>query len=93
MRNSWSKQAYGKGFYCGSILFKKAVNMFEHMEIAESIYKGVVEPSYKKTTWADANRSGHKINNRGGSTSSKTHPVTRESAEKRRKRYVDCFNR
>ena len=23
--------------------------MFEHMEISASIYKGVVEPSYKKT--------------------------------------------
>ena len=44
--NSWSKQAYVQGFDCESIL-KKAVNMFEHIEIAESIYKGVLEPSYK----------------------------------------------
>ena len=29
------------------------------MEIAESIYEGVVEPSYKKHTRADANRAGH----------------------------------
>ena len=46
MPNSWSKQACVQGFYYGSILFKKAVNMFESMEIAESIYKGVVEFSY-----------------------------------------------
>ena len=47
MPNSWSKQAYVQGFYCESITFKKAVNMFEHMEIVESIYEGIVEPSYK----------------------------------------------
>ena len=29
------------------------------MEIAGSIYKVVVRPSYKKTTWADANCTGH----------------------------------
>ena len=34
--------------------------MFEHMEIAESIYEGVVEPSYKKPTRSDANRTGHR---------------------------------
>ena len=44
--NSWSKQAYVQGFYCESILLKNAVKMFERMEIAESIYKGGVEPSY-----------------------------------------------
>ena len=44
--NSWSKQAYVQGFDCESILFKKAVNVFDRMEIAESIYKGVVELSY-----------------------------------------------
>ena len=45
--NSWSKQAYVQGFGCESISFKKAVNMFERIEIAESIYGGVVEYSYK----------------------------------------------
>ena len=50
MPNSWSKQAYVQGVYCGSVSFKKDVNMFERMEIAESIYEGVVTPSYKKTT-------------------------------------------
>ena len=29
------------------------------MEIAGSIYKGVVKLSYKKPTWVDANRAGH----------------------------------
>ena len=42
MPNSRSRQAYVQGFDCDSITFKKYVNMFEHMEIAESIYKGVV---------------------------------------------------
>ena len=46
MPNSWSKQAYVQGFDCESITFKKAVNMFERMEIADFIYKGVVEHSY-----------------------------------------------
>ena len=31
-----------------NILLKIAVNMFERMEIAEYIYKVVVEPYYKK---------------------------------------------
>ena len=57
MPTSWSKQAYVQGFYCESITFKNTVNMFECMEIAESIYEGVVEPSYKKPTLSDANRS------------------------------------
>ena len=46
MPNSWSIQAYVQGFYCKSITFKKNVNMFQRMEISESIYEGVVEPSY-----------------------------------------------
>ena len=48
MPNSWSKQAYVQDFDCESISFTKAVNMFELMEIAESIYEGVVTTSYKK---------------------------------------------
>ena len=44
--NRWSRQAYVQGFVCKYILFQKDVNMFERMEIEESIYKGVVEPSY-----------------------------------------------
>ena len=47
------------------LLLKKAVNRFEHMEIAEVIYEGVVEPYYKKTTGADSNRAGHRRKVRG----------------------------
>ena len=65
MPNIWSKQVYVKGFDCESITFNKAVNMFERMEFAESIYKGVVEPSYKKPTRAYANRAGHSRQKRG----------------------------
>ena len=45
--NIWSKQAYVKGFGFESITFKKAVNIFERMEINESIYECLVENSYK----------------------------------------------
>ena len=47
MPNSLYKRDYVQRFDCKSILFHKYVNMFDHMEIAESIYEGVVEPSYK----------------------------------------------
>ena len=39
--------------------------MFERMEIAVSIYEGVVEPSYKKYTRVDANCAGHSRYKRG----------------------------
>ena len=58
------------------------------MEITESIYKGVVEPLYKKLTQAYANRSDHGRSKRGESASSNTLPLTVESADKRKKRYV-----
>ena len=48
MPNSCSKQEYVQVFDLGYITFKKAVNMFEHMDITEYIYEGVVEPSYNK---------------------------------------------
>ena len=48
MTNSWSKQAYVQGFYCETIYFKKAVNIFERMETAEDIYEGAVTPYLKK---------------------------------------------
>ena len=47
MPNIWSKKAYVQGFYCGYISFFKAVNIFERMDIAESIYEVLLEPSYK----------------------------------------------
>ena len=63
--NIWSKQAYVKGFDFESITFKKVVNMFERMEINESVYEGVVEPSYKNPTHAYGNSDGHSSNKRG----------------------------
>ena len=39
--------------------------MFERMEIAESIYEDVVEPSYKKPTREYANRPGLSMKIRG----------------------------
>ena len=44
--NGWIMQAYVQVFDCESISFIKAVNMFELMEISESIYEGVVTPYY-----------------------------------------------
>ena len=38
MHNSWYNQAYVKVFDCEYIIFKEAINIFEHMEISESIY-------------------------------------------------------
>ena len=46
MPNGCISQVHVKGFYCESITLKY-VNMFEHMEITEYIYEGVVETSYK----------------------------------------------
>ena len=42
MPNSWIKKFCLKVFYCEYITFKKAVNMFKHMDIVEYIYEGVV---------------------------------------------------
>ena len=46
MPNSCSRQANLKVFDCESITFNKVVDIFELMEISNSIYKGVVEPSH-----------------------------------------------
>ena len=46
MPNSLSRQTCVQGFDCEFITLKKAVIMFERMEISKSIYEGVVEPSY-----------------------------------------------
>ena len=44
--------------------------MFEHIEIAESIYKRIVEkPSKTPTDWVDPNRAGHSRKKRGESAS------------------------
>ena len=45
MKNGWINQEYVQGFDCETITFKKDINIFEHMEIVDTIYKGVVEPS------------------------------------------------
>ena len=72
MPNIWSKLAYVQGFYYKPINFKASANMFEFMEISESIYKGVVEPSYKKTTRVYNNRAGFSRKIRGEAASSNT---------------------
>ena len=62
--------------------------MFERMEIAESICKGVVEPSYKKPTRADANRAGHSSQKIGEAASPWNCPHKGESFGKCRKMHV-----
>ena len=68
----WSKQAYVQGFYCSSINFNKSINMFDRMEISESIYEVVLEPSHKKPTRVDSNHAGHSRQKRGESALSWT---------------------
>ena len=63
--------------------------MFERMEIAGYIYKGVVEPSYKNPTRAESNHDGHSSQKRGEAASSQTHYKIGESSVKRRKQYLD----
>ena len=63
--------------------------MFEHMEISESIYKIIVEPSYKTHIQTDANRAGHSRQNRGEVASPWTCPEKGESAGKHRKQHVE----
>ena len=75
MTNIWSRQAYVQGFDCEFISFKISVNMFERMEISESIYEGVVTPSYKKNTRAEYNRSGIIRNKRVEDAYPNTRPV------------------
>ena len=59
--------------------------MFERMNIAESIFEGVVEPSYKKHTREHASRARHGIKNIGEAALSETHSAMGESAGKYRK--------
>ena len=68
--NISSKQAYVQGFDCEYILFKKAVNMFEQMDISESIYKGTLKTYHKKPIWVDSNSAGQISNKRGKYASS-----------------------
>ena len=48
--NSWINQSCVQRVDCESINFKADVNMFELVEISQSIYEGAVEISYK-TYW------------------------------------------
>ena len=89
MSNICYIQPYLQGFDCEYITFNNAVNMFHRMEIAESIYEDLVEPSYKKPTWEDSNCAGHSRQKREEVASSRTHPEEGESAGKHRKRYVE----
>ena len=86
--NRWSNHAYVQVFYCESITFKAAVNMFECIEISESIYEVVVETSYKKNTRSDTNRDAQSRKIRGEFASSNTYSKTIERSGKHRKRYV-----
>ena len=52
------------------------------MEIAKSIYEGVVEPSYKNPTREDANRAGRISQKIGEDASSWTCPEKGESSVK-----------
>ena len=38
--------------------FNKSIGMFDHIDIEESLYEGVVEPSTKILTRTDSNRDG-----------------------------------
>ena len=59
MPNIWINKDYVQGFDGKSINLKKAVNIFERMKIAESIYEDVVEPSYEQSTRSDGTYAGH----------------------------------
>ena len=52
-------------FDCEYITIKKSVNMFECMDIVESIYEGVVENSYKEYTRVYATHDFHSRKNIG----------------------------
>ena len=70
-------------------LLKKTVNMFELMEISESIYEGVVENSCKKPTREDANCAGIIRKMIVEATLSNTYSGVSRFSGKRIKIYVD----
>ena len=63
--------------------------MFELMEIAEYVYEGVVESSYKKPMRSDANRAGNRNKMRRDAALSITYSEVSESIGNHRKRYVE----
>ena len=89
MTNIWSRQANVQGFDCETITFKNAVNMFERMEISESIYEGVVEPYLKNLTRTYSNRAGHISKLRGEADLSTTYSNMIDTAGESRKSYAD----
>ena len=64
-------------------------NMFERKENSENIYESEVTPSYKRTNWEEANRTGISSNSRGEPALPTTHPATDGRDGKRCKQYVD----
>ena len=63
--------------------------MFERMELAESVYDGVVESSYKKLTSTYANSASHRRKMRRETIFSTIHSETSQSSCRRIKTYVD----
>ena len=63
--------------------------MFNWMEIAESICRGLVEPYYKTPIWEYSNFAITRRNKRVKFALSQTHLAMGESAGKSRKRYLD----
>ena len=59
------------------------------MEISESIYEVILEPSYKKTTRSDSKCDGPSRKMRGEAALSTTCSNISESADKCRKSYID----
>ena len=75
-------------FFVDAAPFKKTIYIFEHMEIDENIYEGVVEPSYKKTTQIEDTCAGHSSKMSGGYSPSKINPEMENCSGKSKKRYV-----
>ena len=46
MPDIFSKQAYVQGFDCEAVSFKRAADIFDYMEMSESVNEDVVPPSY-----------------------------------------------
>ena len=58
--NGLIRQAHVQGLDFESVTFQQYFNMFEHMEISESIYEGIVETSYlKKVIIEESNYASH----------------------------------
>ena len=56
--NGWGKNDFLHGFDFKVFPFNKVANIFEYVEIAESIYEGVVEHSTNFWTGPDAKHDG-----------------------------------